>query len=277
MTFPAKRDPLQRDPRSFEKSSRPPHPQSKLLTLPPPSRVPSQTKSSHGYTVGIKISSATSLFSQLRNPSRKRANSTNNRAFSRPPRQRQESKRSVSLLLQLLLSNERCFSLPFLFFDLFRAVSLSYVSSNAMHRTNPRLDRFGCIVITTVTRYNEEDTRLTRRVTTRRLLARGVFRSLAERSRANLLSRRNNETFSSLGTLNDFREKSWITRAGIVGEAVDRNRFRGNRMIAARSRSNRRTVRIKRSSSWNTRISRFLVSLDRICENKMCYTLLFRR
>lgn len=94
MTFPAKRDPLQRDPRSFEKSSRPPHPQSKLLTLPPPSRVPSQTKSSHGYTVGIKISSATSLFSQLRNPSRKRANSTNNRAFSRPPRQRQESKRS---------------------------------------------------------------------------------------------------------------------------------------------------------------------------------------
>lgn len=220
--------------------------------------------------MGIKISSATSLFSQLRNPSRKRANSTNNRAFSRPPRQRQESKRSVSLLLQLLLSNERCFSLPFLFFDLFRAVSLSYVSSNAMHRTNPRLDRFGCIVITTVTRYNEEDTfaRLTRRVTTRRLLARGVFRSLAERSRANLLSRRNNETFSSLGTLNDFREKSWITRAGIVGEAVDRNRFRGNRMIAARSRSNRRTVRIKRSSSWNTRISRFLVSLDRICENK---------
>lgn len=107
-----------------------------------------------------------------------------------------------------------------------------------MHRTNPRLDRFGCIVITTVTRYNEEDTfaRLTRRVTTRRLLARGVFRSLAERSRANLLSRRNNETFSSLGSLNDFREKSWITRAGIVGEAVDRNRFRGNRMIAARSR-----------------------------------------
>lgn len=77
--------------RSFEKSSRPP--QSKLFLSPSHPPFFSCSLSNEILPLihpGIKISSATtSLFSQLRNPSRKRANSTNNRAFSRPSLQRQ--------------------------------------------------------------------------------------------------------------------------------------------------------------------------------------------
>lgn len=142
MTFPAKRDPpLQRPPPFVRKivstaTKQTPHPPFFSCSL--------SNEILPRIHPGIKISSATSLFSQLRNPSRKRANSANNRAFSRPSPVK--GNRAKDPLFSypppsLLLSNERCFSrqLPpsFSFFDLFCTVSLSYVSSN-VHR-NPRL------------------------------------------------------------------------------------------------------------------------------------------
>lgn len=117
----------------------------------------------------------------------------------------------------------------FSFFDLFCTVSLSYVSSNA-HR-NPATGwwAFGCIVIITVTRYNEDTSRAANKTRDARLLlARGRLSTKSrtgegeerdlERVWANLLSRRNNETFP-LETLNDFRvTRRRITRTGIVGD-----------------------------------------------------------
>lgn len=160
------------DPRrSFEKSSRPP--QSKLLAPPHPPFFSCSLSNEILPRIhpGIKISSATSLFSQLRNPSRKRANSANNRAFSRPSPVK--GNRAKDPLFSypppsLLLSNERCFSRqlppsPFLF--LISSAPFPFLTS---HQTCIGIHgwAFGCIVIITVTRYNEDTLApLTRRVT----------------------------------------------------------------------------------------------------------------
>lgn len=109
---------------------------------------------------------------------------------------------------------------------------------------------FGCIVIITVTRYNEDTLApLTRRVTRVVSSRATVFRvskprgEESEFGRICLVGETTKRSLRKLWTIFGWRR---ITRTGIVGYAIDRNRFRGNRMIAARSGSNRRTARIKR-------------------------------
>lgn len=242
------------DPRrSFEKSSRPP--QSKLLAPPHPPFFSCSLSNEILPRIhpGIKISSATSLFSQLRNPSRKRANSANNRAFSRPSPVK-EQKIPFSPILP-----PRCCSLmsaafrdsfppPFLF--LISSAPFPFLTS---HQTCIGIHgwAFGCIVIITVTRYNEDTLApLTRRVTRVVSSRAAVFRVSKPRGeissefgRICLVGETTKRSLRKLWMIFGWRQ---ITRTGIVGYAIDRNRFRGNRMIAARSGSNRRTARIKR-------------------------------
>lgn len=89
----------------------------------------------------------------------------------------------------------------FSFFDLFCTVSLSYVSSNA-HR-NPATGwwAFGCIVIITVTRYNEDTSRAANKTRDARLLlARGRL-STKPRSTGEGKERGRREIWSEFGRI----------------------------------------------------------------------------